>query len=182
MRSRRPLIIGLSGQLGSGKSTLAESLAAALAGQKAAFGDFVRELAKQSGSSVERPSLQQIGEAAVRHDPAAFVRDFLTWADPKLDRPFVVDGVRHIDVDGALRAWAAEVGADYLAILVVASDKLRADRRTDGVLSALTELDAHPVERESATDLPEVVDFKVAGNSAVEQVITSISDWIKARK
>lgn len=182
MLNNRPLIIGLSGQLGSGKSTLAESLAEALSGQKAAFGDYVRDLAKLSGASVERASLQKIGEAAVRRDPVAFVHAFLTWADPKLDCPFIIDGVRHIDIDKALRVWATGEGADYLAILVVASDHVRADRRTDGVLTTLTELDAHPVERESVTALPDVVDFKVAGDSGVEQAVAAISEWVSARK
>lgn len=182
MHSHRPLIIGLSGQLGSGKSTLARSLADALSGHTAAFGDYVRDLAKRNGASVERPSLQQIGETAVRQDTAAFVHAFLTWANPKLESPFVIDGVRHVDVDTALRAWATGKDADYLAILIVASNELRADRRTDGKLNDLAVLDSHPVERETATELPVIADIKVGNDHNVSEVVAIIAKWRKARR
>lgn len=180
MHSDRPLIIGLSGQLGSGKSTLARSLADALSGETAAFGDYVRDLAKQNGASVERPSLQQIGETAVRHDPSAFVHAFLKWSNPQLESPFVIDGVRHVDVDTVLRSWATCKGADYLAILVVASDELRADRRTYGELNTLAALDSHPVERESATKLPDIADIKVGNDQDVGELAMMISERLKA--
>jgi cytidylate kinase len=180
LHGHRPLIIGLSGQLGSGKSTLARSLAEALSGKTAAFGDYVRSLAKQNGASVERPSLQQIGETAVRHDPSAFVHAFLKWANPTLESPFVIDGVRHVDVDTLLRAWATSKDADYLAILVMAPDELRADRRTGGKLNTLAELDSHPVERESATKLPVMADIKVGNDQDIGQLTMMISERLEA--
>jgi energy-coupling factor transporter ATP-binding protein EcfA2 len=176
-----PLIVGISGQVGSGKSTLAKTLADILGGENASFGDYVRHLATQSGVSTERSSLQQIGQASVRSGPADFVHSFLGWANPKLDRPFVVDGVRHIDVDGVLRNWAQSNGIDYLAVHVSTTDDLRAHRRTDGSVEALAQLDAHPVEHESISDLPATADLHFDNDWHSDQLATAISNWYQSK-
>ncbi len=168
------LIVGLSGQAGSGKSTLARFLADRLDGETASFGDFVRYLASVQGASAERRSLQEIGESAVRGDADAFVADFIAWATPSPGRAFIVDGIRHIVIDKAMRAWAAAAGRNYVAVVVIATDEARADRRTMGDRAALAMLDAHPVEQESVTALPTVADLVVRENWDGDAVLTSI--------
>jgi cytidylate kinase len=147
------LIVSISGLSGSGKSTVARSLAEALGGDVAAFGDYVRHLARERGAPPERWMLQEIGEEEVRADAREFVDRFLTWAGPRTNHALVVDGVRHIAVDAVLRAWARRVGRTYIRIHLVASDELRASRRTSGDLIELASIDNHPVECEAANGL-----------------------------
>ncbi len=168
------LIVGLSGQAGSGKSTLAQFLADRLDGETASFGDFVRHLASAQGASAERRSLQEIGEIAVRKGAGAFVADFIAWAAPSPGRAFIVDGIRHIVIDEAMRAWSASAGRSYVAVAVTAPDDVRADRRTMGDRAALAMLDAHPVEQESVTALPSVADLVVEENWDGDAVLKSI--------
>lgn len=168
------LVVALSGQAGSGKSTLATHLAGRLNGDVASFGNFVRHLAEIQGASPGRRSLQEIGEAAVRAGAKAFVADFIAWADPAPERTLIVDGIRHIAVEDAMRAWAATAGRRYVAVAVTASEALRADRRTMGDQAALRLIDSHPVEQESATALPLQADIVVEENWDGDAVLQSI--------
>jgi dephospho-CoA kinase len=174
MPSFGELIVGLSGQAGSGKSTLAQFLASRLDGETASFGDFVRHLAALQGASTDRRSLQEIGEAAVRDGAESFVAKFVAWATPSQGRAFIVDGIRHIAIDEAMRAWAATISRTYVALMVTANDDVRADRRTTGDRAALAMLDAHPVEQETVTALPTVADLVVQENWDGEALLESI--------
>jgi cytidylate kinase len=143
-------MVGISGFSGSGKSTLGRSPVVALDGTFGSFGDYVRHLAQERGASTERRFLQEIGEAEVRHDVGEFVRDFLAWATPSVERALVVDGVRHVAVDDALRGWSEGAGRRYVRVHVIVSSQLRPKRRTVGDGAALKAIDSHPVEREAA--------------------------------
>jgi energy-coupling factor transporter ATP-binding protein EcfA2 len=171
------LIIGLSGQAGSGKSTLAQFLTEQLNAETAAFGDFVRYLAACQGASIERMSLQEIGQAAVRSGTEEFVSGFIAWAAPSPGRAFVVDGIRHVAIDKAIRTWAANTGRKYVAVTISASEEVRAQRRTNGDRSALATLDGHPVETESVTSLPLIADFVVDQDWDGDALLQMILDF-----
>jgi|HubBroStandDraft_6_1064221.scaffolds.fasta_scaffold153168_3 cytidylate kinase len=174
------LIVGISGLSGTGKSTTARSLAEALGGDVAAFGDYVRHLAQERGASTERRSLQEIGEAEVRAAVREFVDGFLAWAAPRSDRALIVDGVRHVAVDVALRAWARHAGRTYVRMHVAASDELRASRRTSGDVIALASIDSHPVEREAATRLSTGADLVVNDDRDAASVLAVVLDLAAA--
>jgi cytidylate kinase len=167
------LIVGISGLPGSGKSTAAGSLATALNGDVAAFGAYVRHLAQERGASTTRRSLQEIGESEVRADTSRFVDGFLAWARPKSDRALIIDGVRHIAVDAALRASARRMGRTYLRMHVTAPDALRATRRTNGDGSTLASIDGHPVEREAAGSLLTNADVVINDKGDATSVLTA---------
>jgi cytidylate kinase len=172
--SARRLIVGISGLPGSGKSTSAGTLAAAVDGDVAAFGDYVRFLARERGASTARQSLQEIGEAEVRADFRDFVVRFLAWADLRSDRVLIIDGVRHVAVDAALRDWAQHAGRTYVRIHIMASAKLRAIRRTSGDESALASIDGHPVEREAASSLVTDADLVVNDDWDAPSIVAAV--------
>jgi isochorismate hydrolase len=118
--------------------------------------------------------LQEIGEAAVRGNADAFVTAFIAWATPLPGQAFIVDGIRHIVIDKAMRAWAATADRNYVAVVVKATDAARADRRTMGDRAALAMLDAHPVEQESVKALPTTADLVVRENWDGDAVLKSI--------
>ncbi len=179
MPADQAAIIGLSGKTGSGKTTLASALSQHLGGSIAAFGEYVRQLAMDAGKPITRSSLQDIGCTAVQSDPVFFVDGFLEWARPAPNLPLIIDGIRHASVDAQLRLWASRHKKPYRAIMVSASDNIRAARRTAGDMVALARLDSHLVEQEFANGVPGFIDLVVDGGfdvgEAVRDVMTLVS-------
>lgn len=157
------LIVGIAGNSGSGKSTLAKALGLALGGETASFGDFIRHIALVEGRSLRREDLQEIGQALVERDPEEFVASFLKWRNPDPSKPLVLDGVRHLSVDGVIRVWANSQGRRYVSVLVSAPLHVRAARRANGDSSQLAKADLHPVEREAAQLSNGIADFVLDG-------------------
>lgn len=178
MPGTRRLTIALAGAPGSGKSTVAGDLAERLGGEAASFGDFVRHIASQVGRDHERATLQGIGHARVEEGAEAFVMAFLAWAKPEADRPVIIDGVRHRDVDASLRSWASREGRDYALVLIEASVHERARRRHGGDENEVGAIDAHPVERETRDALPGVADLVVDGNGRPDEVVARIVEGL----
>lgn len=168
------LIVGIAGNSGSGKSTLASALAIALDGETASFGDFIRHIASVGARSLRREDLQEIGQALVERDPGEFVASFLSWRNPDLSKPLIIDGVRHLSVDEAIRVWANSRGARYASILVSAPVQIRADRRANGDVSQLANADLHPVEREAAQFFDGIADFVLDGSGDVTLLVKNL--------
>lgn len=181
MPGAREITIALSGGLGSGKSTTAAELAQRLGGTVASFGDFVRHLATQLGEPTDRPTLQRIGHERVEADANAFVVAFLSWASPPADQILIIDGVRHVSVDAALRSRASAVGEEYFLIVIQTTTQLRADRRHDGNERIHIEVENHPVEREAIEQLPAVADFVVDGDAPPATVASRIIAEVRGR-
>ena len=172
MSSPDGLTIALAGGAGSGKTTVARALADRLGGHVAGFGDFVRDLAAQQ-EGTGHPNLQRFGQSRVERDPAGFVRAFLAWAAPPW-APLIIEGVRHEAVDRTLRAWASSEGRPYALVFIDTSVGDRAVRRTGGDLAGIRAIDEHPVERETARDLPRVADALVNGSGSVGEVLARV--------
>jgi hypothetical protein len=168
------VIIAISGASGSGKSTSARSLASALDGQIGSFGDYVRCLALDRQEKSDRRSLQNIGEEVVRRNPAGFVAGFLKWLAPTKKRDLILDGVRHLSVDQALRAWAETEGLDYFRVHILLPDATRAARKVGVEATMLTEFDSHPVEREVLTTLRETADLVLDGAETQAAIVAAV--------
>jgi cytidylate kinase len=174
----RRLTIAIAGAPGAGKSTLASELAAKLNGIVSSFGDYVRYLAAEAGESTERANLQRIGQHRVEADAEGFVSSFLEWASPTAERPLIIDGVRHLIVDRALRTWAESAKTDYLLILLTASDKARAERRYGGNEADMQSSEDHPVERETSTKLPAAADIVIDAKGELRETLERIAEAV----
>lgn len=169
-------IVALAGPIGAGKSVVADRLAEALGARRRSFGGVVRERAIASGMSVDRESLQTLGESIIASEGwTAFCRDVV---DDVSGEPVVVDGVRHI---GAVDGLAGLAAGSFLAMVFVdASHDMRATRvaRRDGITRGDFEAaQAHPNEselvlvRQRATI---VVDNSSDGEQALGSVVGAI--------
>ncbi|MFL6098559.1 MAG: AAA family ATPase [Actinomycetales bacterium] len=93
--------IALAGPMGSGKSTLARELGRRSGMPVLSFGGLVRAEASRRGLGDDRPTLQDLGAALVASlGPEEFVDMLLRGVD---HGPVVVDGVRHVAINQALR-------------------------------------------------------------------------------
>ncbi len=154
---------------------MARELAARLNSVASSFGEYVRYLAAAAGEDTERQSLQHFGQRLVEADTEAFVDSFLKWAFPSTGDALVIDGVRHVAVDKALRMRSAASGHDYFLILLETSFADRAKRRPETVEAELLKLEDHPVEREAVTALPQVADIIVDGSGDQADVLSRIA-------
>ncbi len=175
MSGNRGLTIALAGGVGSGKSTIARKLASRLDAAVTSFGDYVRHVASKAGESIERSNLQRIGQELVEADAHGFAQAFLEWAPQPLDRPLIIDGVRHVIINDALRAWATASDKDYVLILLDVPVRQRAARRRDGNEEKLRRIDDHPVEREASDRLPGVANLIVSGSGTPDEVLARIA-------
>jgi dephospho-CoA kinase len=138
-------IVGIAGAIGSGKSELSRTLARELNAERVSFGDFVRREAEARGVESTRENLQRLGEQLIDELGApGFVRRVLTELPPA--DLLVVDGVRHLAVDEALRMIAAQ----YVLVFVAVDDDTRRQRLAErqGHDVDLAALDQHSTEHE----------------------------------
>lgn len=138
-------IVGIAGAIGSGKSELSHALARELDGVRLSFGDFVRREAEARDVEPTRENLQRLGEQLIDELGAPeFVRRVLTERPPA--DLLVVDGVRHLAVDEALRKLAEQ----YVLVFVAVDDETRRRRlvEREGQEVDLAALDQHSTERE----------------------------------
>jgi dephospho-CoA kinase len=138
-------IIGVSGAIGAGKSSLAADVAARRGARSVSFGDFVRETASARGLADDRQTLQDLGASLLEEWGAD---EFSACVVGEKAGTVVVDGVRHVLIDDALRNLADE----YLLVFVDVDDAVRQERldQRQEERAGREEADAHSTER----DLP----------------------------
>jgi adenylate kinase family enzyme len=169
------LIIALSGLPGTGKTTLAHALVERLSGAYLGFGDHVRALAKERGRASDRPSLQDLGEALVRDDPAGFVADALSRA-PHSWKILVVDGVRHLSILDALRNYAHQNDASLQLIHLTVDIPDRIDRMVARGIdpSAARMAEGHASERDVSQRLADTANIHLDASQPIEQLIVAV--------
>jgi hypothetical protein len=59
-------------------------------------------------------------------------------------------------------------------VLIDTSTEDRSARRTDGDLAGIRAIDGHPVERETAQNLPHIADAVVDGSGGVGEVLARV--------
>ena len=173
------LIIAVSGLPGSGKTTLARGLADATGGRVLGFGNYVRGLAALRGRPDDREELQDLGDAAVAANPAAFLADAIATAGDDWD-VLILDGLRHRALLAPLRAAARERGARFFHIhLALARAKRLARLLSRGVgLEAARAADAHHVEADGRSALAKEADLCVDGALPPSEVLQRVMNEV----
>lgn len=81
------------GRISSGKSTLAKQISEKFDAPIASFGGYVKEYCVSKGLSIDRNSLQDIGEKFIKEDPESFLLSVLKYSSS--GDLVVIEGVRH---------------------------------------------------------------------------------------
>jgi cytidylate kinase len=166
--------LAFSGQIKSGKTSVSTLVSEMLGWHWASFGDYVREIARQASQDPIRQALQRIGEERVQSDPELFCRDTLAYSKWDGKSQLVVDGVRHVEVLGALHVVCRPLVVKL--VYVRADHALRRERAGDADLSVL---DSHSTEVE-ASELERRADFVVdtRGSAGPESSAHAVFDWV----
>lgn len=136
-------IIAFGGRIGAGKSTISRDVAQRLAAPRVAFGDVVRDEARQRDLPATREALQNLGDVMIAAGWDAFCERVVATAEPSDPDILVVDGVRHL---GALDGLARLAARTFTVFIDAPWDKRVSWR---GVAAEeLQSADAHPNEAE----------------------------------
>lgn len=144
-------LVGIAGKTGSGKTVLAERLKTELETGVVSFGAFVRAEAVLKGMSLNRATLQQLGEQLIGElGPEEFVGRVIQFhlSDGSADhRPacLIIEGVRHVEIWEVLQAQFANCFLVYLNIPYEL--RLRRIRERDNIdTESAIEILHHPLE------------------------------------
>ncbi len=176
------LLLCFSGQIGSGKSSVSAAVANALGWGRTGFGDYLRdEIARCGGDPDDRKALQDLGQARVDADGAAFCRDVLTAGGFQPGDDFVIDGIRHVNIFEILK----QVGSpsDARLLFLGACEMTRSSRvqsRADADDFARASI--HRVEEELREALPDRADALIDANQTMEGVISDCLGWVRKWK
>lgn len=140
--------IGLAGHARSGKSTLAAMLSRRVGARVVAFGDIVRQAARdQHLDPSDRATLMDVGQRWAETNPASLCSAVLRGTDAET-RPLVIDGIRHVAIVEELRRQLNS-GSLWLVFLAVPSwvltERLEGemDPRTHRSESEMSALELH---------------------------------------
>lgn len=152
----KPVVVAFAGTSGSGTSVLAARIASILNWPYASFGAYIREEAARRGLKCTRQEQQDIGLELLR-DPEAFCRGVIDKSNWRPGQNLIVDGLRHKEIFDALRVSLSPT--EVTEIYVNADASLREARlreRGEVHFQGILEIDAHPVEQQVVTALPQL--------------------------
>lgn len=166
------MVVGFAGHIGSGKSTLAKATADALGVESISFGAAVRVEASRRGMSLDRRSLQDLGNEMIAEGWESFIDQVLAQVEGVPRAYVVVDGIRHT---AAINGLAAATGLEPFIFFVEAPLEDRVARlRDNGIKDQLiAEADGHSNEAEVAL-VKERATAIVANSGSVEESIAEV--------
>jgi adenylate kinase family enzyme len=174
------VVLGFAGRIGSGKSTVARAIAARLGWPVAAFGEYVRAVAKSRGLPDKREVLQEVGKSLVRGDSTGFCQAVLNSCGWKPGAPAVVEGIRHEEIVRVLH-HLAEPLPFVLVFVNTPEDEIvrRIVRKDIHRTSDLHGLESHSTEREVTTRLSEIADLEVDGTKPPMHIVDDVLNWVE---
>lgn len=173
------LILALGGRSKTGKSHLARVTSESLGWRRAAFGDYVREIAASRYLDPSSPdTLLELGAELVNTDCTSFCRAVLERADWAPGRGAILDGIRHVMVLNTIRALVAP--ADVRLIMVDAAPEIRERRLRDigidGECAARIESHSTTADIMRLTDMADLV---VDGGTESKEAVALITGFVK---
>ncbi|MFZ2205744.1 MAG: AAA family ATPase [Minisyncoccia bacterium] len=144
------LFIGIAGKISSGKSTIAHFIADTYAMPYTSSGEYLKQYCLLNGLSVERKTLQDLGQKFVDEDPKVFFQN-IVFSQGEQDY-IVFDSIRHTaGID-----FIKEISDKSILVYIDVDDKIRYERyckrQKEGDIvkefKEFLETDNHPTEKE----------------------------------
>ena len=174
------IVIALAGPIGSGKSTLSFSIAAALGLHRASFGDYVRSVARQKGSTEDRETLQFLGFELMKKGWRPFCEAVLSQAGWKKGEGVVVDGIRHSGVIEVLRQITAP--SKFILIFVSIGERERQIRLVQkGIRDEedRVKIESHPTEVQ-VKSLESMADHILDGTKLPRELVNQVIEYLNS--
>jgi dephospho-CoA kinase len=176
-----PQVVCVAGGIGSGKTELSKALVARLGWRRAAFGDFVRSVARARALGDGREVLQQLGEALLKQDAEGFCRSVLADTKWKQGEALVLEGIRHAEVLELIRRIVAPTPVTFIYLSV--PDAVRADRlagRTSDDAAQLEKLDQHSTEVQ-VKSFDQLADLTLDGEATLDSWTEQAVAFLESR-
>lgn len=173
------LLLCFSGQIGSGKSSVSTAVADALGWRRTGFGDYLRgEIALRGGDPDDRKALQELGQARVDADAAAFCRDVLTAGGFEPGDDCVIDGIRHVNIFEILQKVGSPSESKLLFLGAGETTRnLRVQTRLDA--ADFARASTHRVEAELRDALPARADAIIDADQPMDRVVSDCLEWVR---
>jgi len=175
-------ILGFAGRIGSGKSTISRMISQILGWPCLSFGDCVRTIAKERGLSVDRESLQKLGQSLIDTDCEGFCKRVLSSYGNTKSQSVVVDGIRHTKVINTLKQLINS--NDFVLIFVDTPENIllkRLDSEKNLNKKQLKELESHATEAEVNNAIRGLADLIVDGSKPVNDICEELVVWLKQK-
>lgn len=170
-------VLAFVGGIASGKSTLSSGVAGALGCPRVSFGDYVRHITQLRGLDASRENWQAVGESLVRNELQQFCAAVLAEAPWKPGSALVIDGVRHVDVVGALKSLVSPSSLRLIYVDVDDANRQQRLRDRSPKEQFVNRLDQHSTEVQVGQDLRRLADLVVDGTRSPEELVREITAW-----
>lgn len=166
----KPIIITIGGKIGSGKTTLSKYLNESLNIPNASFGDYIRKVAEKENKSMDRETLQKLGDRLISEGVTKFCLKFLNYAKWSNGRSLIIEGVRHKEVLFTLRELT--YSDRFLFIYVSIDEKTRKQRiiaKNKNLFDNLDYIERHPTEIQVQNNLINQADIIISNEQEISQ-------------
>ena len=173
-------IFAFCGPIGSGKSSVSKTFAKEIGARWNSFGNAARDIAQERNITVNREALQKLGAQLIEHEREMFCMRVLTPLLGSWEQSGIIDGLRHADVLGELRALVSP--RQILCVYVDVAPDVRLERvgKRDGLDEhELGKLDDHSTEVQVKTELRKLADFVANNNGTPEECVSHILNWAR---
>jgi len=177
------VILGFAGRIASGKSTIARSISKILGWPYSSFGDCVRAIAEERGISLDRKSLQTLGQSLVNQDCLSFCRRVLEGSGNTNNQSIVVDGIRHVKVVDILKQLVTP--NKLIIIFIDTPENIILNRLGEKEIYNIEDLETieeHSTEAEVKTTLKTIADLIVDGRKQAKDIVDEILLWLQKQK
>jgi cytidylate kinase len=168
------------GRLGSGKTTISRAVAETLGVRWNSFGSVCKKIAREQGTSIDRESLQILGEYLVANSAEDFCRRVLAEAQPMSHRCIVIDGLRHSHVHKILQTLS--LPRKLLCVYIEINNSIRLQRLA--LREGLTEdnarkLELHSTEVEVAGRVRQLANLTVDNSGDLAQTVENVVTFLR---
>lgn len=178
----KPIFLVFAGGIGSGKTTLSTKMAKELGWHYLSFGNYIRSLAKKQGRSLSRASLQELGEKMIiKNGWETFCKNFLENGNWDKSKPYIIDGLRHIEVLNVFKT--INNPHDVFLVFISLSYKNRSKRflkREENRKFNLSQYESHSTEIQTNSLLCEFADLTLNGKKSINKLVKEILIWLNS--